>query len=153
MYSFQSGVHHLRPIRCVLSPLLGNQRSYMIEYFPKQRYKASWSPLHPFTKSSLNKYQSSSPSGKHGHPVLLANHFNILRFRPQLRSSFSKAFGGGSGNNTDKKKKKNGSASDADMDSVSLRSEASVPNSPLLTIPHPMTAPSTPIKGSHSSSA
>ena len=68
----------------------------------------------------------------------------------QLRSSFSKAFGG------DKtKKKKTSSVSDIDgADSLSLRSaDVSVPNSPLLTVPHPMTAPTTPIKGSHSSSA
>ncbi|KAK2148133.1 hypothetical protein LSH36_513g01022 [Paralvinella palmiformis] len=61
-----------------------------------------------------------------------------------LRSSFSKAF-------SRKKNGKGSSMSDAELDNQSIRSDASVPNSPLLAIPHPMSMPTTPIKTSNSS--
>ena len=70
----------------------------------------------------------------------------LFIFYLQLRSSFTKAF------TTNKKKNRNGSLSDCEMDTNSLRSTLSVPNSPLLQIhmqngQHPL------IKGSHSSGA
>ena len=69
---------------------------------------------------------------------------NILVFYVlQLRSSFSKAFVG-------KKKNRNGSLSDVELDSNSLRSTLSVPNSPLLQV-HMQNGH--PLKGSHSSGA
>ena len=60
----------------------------------------------------------------------------------QLRSSFSKAF-------SRKKSGKQMSMSDVEGDTTSLRSDLSLPSSPMLHVPHQpmMSAPTSPIHG------
>ena len=75
----------------------------------------------------------------------------VFMFVAQLRSSFTKAFSRGSSVGGTGKKSKAGSVNDVDGDAMSLRSDASVPNSPMIHGPT-LSMPNTPVHGSSSNS-
>ncbi|ELU14587.1 hypothetical protein CAPTEDRAFT_180541 [Capitella teleta] len=108
--------------------------------------------------SSINSVSSACSGASHQSAATDSEAKKAAKAKKKgwLRSSFSKAFSAPKGSTPKQpgtKKCKNGSMSDVEPDTASMRSDFSVPNSPLLMAPHAMSMPTTPVKSSHSSGA